>query len=200
MNASLITVEGVVKVAREYAERAQRARLNDPYATPPSFSEAGARMLCSRKKAAILKEMPADSSDEQKAAAALKAPAAARLELDFRWAQWEGKVRREREEEQHRDKRHARRQKQAARDRSAARAGQSLGQRLDKALAEVCTVSGMRASTLEAPVTGLKEAAVPTADDPAQKVRAIARDAVNRVEDELESLRRRRVELEDKAA
>lgn len=192
-----ITVAGVVEYARQLNVKADLIMRQDPYARPPYPTTAATRMLCSRKKTELLRALPDGATEEEREKACTDAPAAAKAELSWRWSRWEREHRQEQEDEGFRRKRHARRQRHSARDRQAAREKLTPGQRIDKALAEVSTVAAARAGSLEPPVSGSHEQGVPTADDPAVKVRAIARDAVSKIEDELESCRRRRVELEE---
>ncbi len=199
------TVNAVVEYAGRLRGQAEQIMARDPYAKPPYPTTAAARMTCSRKKRQALEALPENATDEQREAAAANAPREAIGELHWQWAQFERRYREENEEGERRTKRHVRRQRHAARDREAARAEQSLGRRLDDALAQLSAIAAPRGTGFDAAgttITGSREKnpmPIPPGD-PAAKARSIAHDALDKVEDELESARRRRVEREADAA
>jgi hypothetical protein len=199
-----ITAGAVIAYAEQQRLRAEamwnpNSPTHDPYAAPPYPTTASVRKLCTRKAHEALNALPPDATDEQKEQAWEQGPALAMAELARRAAEWE----RKRRQDEH-NARQARRnlwraQRRAERDRQAVRAGLTLGQRLDQALAGLATIPAAPAAQIGGDkIHGTRDRSpVPRfPGDPTAKARAIARDAVRQIEDELENAKRRRVELE----
>jgi hypothetical protein len=198
----LPTTAAVVAYALTLRRRAEQlmdpgSPSHDPYAKPYYPMTATAYQLVSRCKRRLIADLGPDPTADQVADAEARAPAAAIEEMKFKAGQAERKRREDAEDSDRRDGRMARRQREAARDRDAARLGLTLGQRLDQALAGLATVAVPRGATLDQKVSGTQQSDGPSwPGDPAAKARRAAHQAVRQVEEELESARRRRVELE----
>lgn len=200
------TVAAVVAYADQLRIRAMRVMnpdspQHDPYARPYYPTTAAARKLCQRKARELVRALGPDPSSEAVEQAEARGPAAAKEEMAYKAARAERVYREQRERSDLSRKRSVRNQRRAARDREAQLEGLTLGARLDNALAEFAVVGAGPATQFEPRISGSEERAGPGAPgDPAMKARIVARDAVAKVEDELESARRRRLELEDEDA
>jgi hypothetical protein len=201
-----ITVASVIAYADQIRRRAEAmwnpdSPTYDPNAKPPYPTTAAVRQLCTRMAHRALNELAPNATDDDKETAWRRGPELAMAELARRVSEWD----RQRQQDDHNAKQSRqnlwRVQRRAERDREAQRAGLTLGQRIDQALATLTTIPAPAAAALNTDRVhgGHDQSPVPRfPGDPAARARAIARDTVRQLEDEVENAKRRRVELEEK--
>lgn len=173
------TVAAVVAYAAQLRHRGQRHKTADPYSNPYMPTEAAARKLANRL-----------------------GPNRALAELAARSVMHDRQERDNNQAAQHARARHHRRATEAHRHRQQQRQQQTLGQRLDTALARLTT-------TAAAPIANLQSDRITGGNDPnaiprtpgdlhgSAHRRALA--TVEWIEAQLDNAQRRRVELEQTA-
>lgn len=198
------TVAAVVAYADVLRRRAMRVLAPDsteydPYAKPYYPTTAAARKLCERATREETAKLGPNPTDDQ-LTAARAAGAQAALE-EMAWRAGRADTKRQEEERNTTEARHrlAARHRRATRDREVQLGALTPGQRIDRALAALATVSAAPGTGFDTRISGTQDYLVIGHGDPTEKAKAIARDAVRGVEAELEAARRRLVEAEEAA-
>lgn len=204
-----LTIKAVVAHADKLQADAARRRAADPYSNPWFPTTAAARKQFERKLTEIRVERGAwdAPADEDEAVALLADMEGEAAQRTIAWM--DGRVARElveqREEEQEAErarKRHQRRQKENERDRRASLQRLSLGDRVDRALAELAVIGNATPAAMDTDrITGGQtddeRAPGPRyVGDPAATARHEVIKCVRLIEEELERAQRRLVENE----
>lgn len=197
-----MTVKAVIAYAEQLRARAHRIRASDPYLEhnttyPYGPTDGAARREYTRQLVAIQNrdhDQLATVTDVDAFLERQRAEAAERAisELRDRWQRREAAWKQDEQTADRSLARLRRRREAAQRDTDAQRAGLTLGQRLDAALAEASVVAAPGASQLNGDrVHGGDRGVLADHGDPAARVRDVAYRAVRDAEAMVEGLRRR---------
>jgi hypothetical protein len=198
------TIAAVLVYAAKLRADADAITRRDYWAKPYAPTDEAAKRLSQMCSKANVLALPPGATDEQLAEARGCGASDAMAILSMRFIDAQATYRSDKAAAEAKDNRLRNHHLRAQRDRQAARQKLTIGQRIDNALRELATVSGVSAANLESDlVSGSKEHGIQTdeegnafVDNPASKAKVIAERAMRQVEDELEDAKRRRRELE----
>jgi len=202
----LPTVKAAVAYGLKLQTEAFGLTSADPYASPWYPTTASVYELVRRCKGRLVAEAtarataedpPRELTESELEAIAAQAPQAAIEHMRFKAAQRRRREAESNETSQRSEARLARQHDRANRDRDAMRRGQSLGHRLDCALAALSTVAGPAAARTDSePITGGQDEGLGPAfvEDAAGRSRQRAHGLVYAVEEELARMTRRRLD------
>lgn len=198
-NTEAPTIQAVLLHAARLRVEAEAIIRRDYWAQPYQPTDAAARRLAQSCAKSRELQLPPEASREQREQARAQGPADALAILTHRSLRALEEYRAEKLRSERKDERHRSFQKRQQNARERERASSTIGERIDRALRKLATVSGVTASNIQGDVvSGSKanEGVDVWVHDPAARAKRIAEEAMRKVENELEDALRRRVEME----